>query len=90
MKNKSKYIRFRCSKDMYDFIENLQEVGNKKGGNTTKSDVVRNIINIFRVSAMFDELKLNQMMHQLKNKLKEERIKDSDLPLDIGQDTEDQ
>jgi len=71
MKNKSKYIRFRCSEDMYKFIESLQEISNKNKRNVTKSDVVRNIINVFKVSAMFDELELNGMISRLKKKIEE-------------------
>jgi len=72
-KNKEYSIRFRCSEDLYNFINDLRTVGKSQANQRSKSEVVRHILNIFRISALCGELDLNEFIIKLNKKLQKNK-----------------
>lgn len=65
-RKKEKSIRFRCSEEMYDFLDKLRGDPPQQ---KRMSEVIRNIINVFRVAWLMGDLDLPEMTRKLKEKV---------------------
>lgn len=72
-KNKEHSIRFRCSEDLYQFIDSLRSAGRSDANKRSKSEVVRHILNIFRISTLCGDLNLNEFIVKLNKRLQEDK-----------------
>lgn len=66
-REKKESVRFRCSQDTYEFIENLRSIGCKGEVNKrSRSEVVRNIIQVFRLAWLTGKMDMNNLVEDLK------------------------
>jgi len=68
-KQKQESIRFRCSKDTFNFIEQLRQIGREGDVNPrNRSEVVRNIIQVFRLAWLTGDMDLTNLVEELKQR----------------------
>lgn len=84
-RQKQESIRFRCSQDTYEFIERLRSVGRDEVNKRNRSEVVRNIIQVFRLAWLTGEMDMDGLVKKLKM-----RFESADESLIDGEEMDDE